>query len=114
MRVDFEKSVVRSKTAQGEVNAERLDHHVYVPECVPDCVGIERVACYLIEVCIFDWYARGRTRQGPNAVAGAKCGPRRFKSDPVARTYDENIGHISPNSYLFSARCWQAGQWSAS
>ena len=63
----------------------------------------------LFERCEGDWYACGRTRQGPNAVAGAKRGPRRFKSDPVAGTYDEDIGHISPNSYLFSAPCWQAG-----
>ena len=37
--------------------------------------------------------ACGRTRQGPNAVAGAERGPHRFKSDPAAGTYDENIGH---------------------
>ena len=54
------------------------------------------------EVCILDWYACGRTREGPNVVAGAKCGPHRFKSDAVAGTYDENLGHDCPHSYLFS------------
>jgi hypothetical protein len=80
-----------------------LDHHVDVPKYVPDRVGIERVARHLVEVCILDWYGCGRTRQGPNTVAGAKRGPRRFKSDAVTGTYDENVGQFnSPNSYLFS------------
>ena len=38
----------------------------------------------------------------PNAVAGTKCGPHRFESDAVAGTYDENLGHDCPHSYLFS------------
>ena len=58
----------------------------------------------LSKVCILDLYARGRTRQGTNAVAGAERGPCRFKSDAVAGTYDENLGHDSPKSYLFSAQ----------
>ena len=76
-----------------EVNAERLDNHVDVLECVPDRVAIERVARHLIEVCILDWYACRRTRQGANAVAGAKRGPHRFKSDTAAGTNDEDCGH---------------------
>src|SRR4249920_1386562 len=82
-----------------EVHTEGLDHHVDVPECVPDRLGVERIARHLIEVCILDWYARGRTRQSPNAVAGAKRGLHRFKSDAVAGTYDENLGHNSRKSY---------------
>jgi len=31
----------------------------------------------------------------------------RFKSDAAAGANDENFGHDSPNSYLFSAQCWQ-------
>jgi hypothetical protein len=29
----------------------------------------------------------------------------RFKSDAAAGANDENFGHDSPNSYLFSAQC---------
>ena len=76
-----------------EIHTEGLDHHIDVPEYLPDRVGIKRVARHLSEVCILDWYSCGRTREGPNVVAGAKCGPHRFKSDPVAGAYDENIGH---------------------
>ena len=95
----------RVSTSWAKGHAEGLDYHVDVPEYVPDRIGIERVARYLIEVCILYWYARGRARQGPNTVAGAERGPYRFKSDAVAGTYDEDFGHDSPNSYLFSDQC---------
>ena len=105
MRVEFrEEPCAVEDQPRREVDTEGLDHHVYVLECVPDRVGIERVARHLIEVCILDWHARRRTRQGTNAVAGAERGPCRFKSDAVAGTYDENLGHDLPKSYLFSAQ----------
>ena len=85
-----------------EVHTEGLDHYVDVPKRVPDRVGIKRVARHLSEICILDWYACGRTRQGPNAVAGAERGPHRFKSDAWVAPMMEDFGHDSPNSYLFS------------
>ena len=99
-----EESCAFEDQPRREVDTEGLDHHVYVLESVPDRVGIERVARHLIEVCILDLHARGRTRQGTNAVAGAKRGPCRFKSDAVAGAYDKNLGHNSPKSYLFSTQ----------
>ena len=89
-----EESCAFEDQSRREVDTEGLDHHVDVPKYVPDRVGIERVARHLIEVCILDWYGCGRTRQSTNAVAGAKRGPHRFKSDAVAGTYDENLGHV--------------------
>ena len=101
-----EKSFVPSKTNLGEKSTPRVwittsmsrstfQSYVWIERVLPDTLS---------EFCVLDWYACARTRQGPNAVAGAKCCPRRFKSDPAAGTYDENIGHNSPNSYLFSGR----------
>ena len=94
MRVDFEKSVVRSKMARGDVDTERLDNRLDVLECSPDCVAIERVAGHLIEACIFDWHACRRTCQRANGVTGAKAGPHRFESDASAGAYDEHFGHL--------------------
>ena len=103
MRVDFrEEFRAFEDQPRREIHTEGLDHHVDFPEYVPDRTGVERVARHLIEVCILDRYGCGRTRQSPNAVAGAKRSPHRFESDAVAGTYDENLGHDCPNSYLFS------------
>ena len=99
-----EESCAFEDQPRREVHTEGLDHHVDVPKYVPDRVGIERVARYLIEVCILDLYAPGRTRQGTNAVPSTKRGPCRFESDAVAGTYDKNLGQNSPKSYLFSTQ----------
>src|SRR5262245_41144221 len=67
-----------------DVDAESLDDHVYSLKGAPDRAAIKRVAGHLLQSRILDGYARRRTSQRANIMAGEKGSLHRFKSDAAA------------------------------
>ena len=57
---------------RGDVDAERLDNHVDVSDCLMDRVAIESIAGHRLQTRILDGYACRRTRQRANAMASPK------------------------------------------
>jgi hypothetical protein len=84
-----------------DVNAKALDDRVHALQGVLDRAAIERVSGHLLQGWILNSYACRRTCQRTNAVTGEKGSLYSLKSDATAGAYDEKLGHVLPNSYLF-------------
>ena len=103
MRVDSEKSFVPSKTTLGEKSTPRVWITTSMSRSTFRIVsGSSALPTTLVRFASWIGMPAAERAKARTLWPAPERGPHRFKSDAVAGTYDEDFGHDSPNSYLFS------------